>query len=121
MSSLLFALIIAAIAYLIGSISFAIISSKLLKLEDPRHYGSGNPGATNVLRSGNKKAAAMTLLGDLLKGWLVVFLTMQLVAKWQLSPWLITVAAIAVFLGHVYSIWLNFKGGKAWPLASGYC
>lgn len=112
MSFLLFAVIIAAIAYLIGSISFAIISSKLLKLEDPRHYGSGNPGATNVLRSGNKKAAAMTLLGDLLKGWLVVFLTMQLVAKWQLSPWLITVAAIAVFLGHVYSIWLNFKGGK---------
>lgn len=68
MSSLVFALVIAIIGYLIGSISFAIISSKLLKLEDPRSYGSGNPGATNVLRSGNKKAAIFTLLGDLLKG-----------------------------------------------------
>lgn len=112
MSSLLFAVIIALVAYLIGSISFAIISSKLLKLEDPRSYGSGNPGATNVLRSGNKKAAVMTLVGDLLKGWIVVFITIQLVAHWQLSPWLVTVAAIAVFLGHVYSIMLGFKGGK---------
>ncbi|MDO5666499.1 MAG: glycerol-3-phosphate 1-O-acyltransferase PlsY [Alcaligenaceae bacterium] len=112
MSSLLFAVIIAIVAYLIGSISFAIVSSKLLKLEDPRSYGSGNPGATNVLRSGNKKAAVMTLLGDLLKGWLVVFVTLQLVTHWQLSPWIVTIAAIAVFLGHVYSIMLGFKGGK---------
>lgn len=112
MSSLLFAIIIAVVAYLIGSVSFAIVSSKLLKLEDPRSYGSGNPGATNVLRSGNKKAAAMTLVGDLLKGWLVVFITIRLVENWQLSPWLVTVAAITVFLGHVYSVWLKFKGGK---------
>lgn len=112
MSSLLFAVITAIVAYLIGSVSFAIVSSKLLKLDDPRNYGSGNPGATNVLRSGNKKAAIMTLLGDLFKGWVVVFATMQLVAKWQLSPWLVTIAVIAVFLGHVYSIMLGFKGGK---------
>lgn len=112
MSSLLFAVIIAIAGYLIGSISFAIISSKLLKLEDPRSYGSGNPGATNVLRSGNKKAAIMTLLGDLLKGWLVVFVAIKVIAHWQLSPWSVTVAAIAVFFGHVYSIMLGFKGGK---------
>lgn len=112
MSSLLFAVIIAIIAYLCGSISFAIVSSKLLKLEDPRSYGSGNPGATNVLRSGNKKAAIITLIGDLFKGWLVVFITIKLVEQWSLSPWLVTIAAVAVFLGHVYSIMLRFKGGK---------
>lgn len=112
MNSVLIALIIALVAYLIGSLSFAIVTAKLMKLDDPRSYGSGNPGATNVLRSGNKKAAAFTLLGDLLKGWLAVFVTMQLVAHYNLSPWLITVAAIAVFLGHVYSLMLGFKGGK---------
>ena len=112
MSSLVFALVIAIIGYLIGSISFAIISSKLLKLEDPRSYGSGSTGATNVLRSGNKKAAIFTLLGDLLKGWVVVFATIQAVEHWQLSPWLVTIAAISVFLGHVYSLMLGFKGGK---------
>ena len=112
MSFLLFAIIITVVSYLIGSVSFAIISSKLLKLEDPRSYGSGNPGATNVLRSGNKKAAIITLLGDLFKGWLVVFVTIKLVEHWHLSPWLVTISAIAVFIGHVYSILLGFKGGK---------
>lgn len=112
MSSLLFAVICAISGYLIGSVSFAIISSKLLNLEDPRSYGSGNPGATNVLRSGNKKAAIITLLGDLLKGYVTVFITIKIVQHWHLSPWLVTIAAIAVFLGHVYSIMLGFKGGK---------
>lgn len=112
MSSLLFAIIFAITGYLIGSVSFAIISSKLLNLEDPRSYGSGNPGATNVLRSGNKKAAIITLLGDLLKGYAAVFVTIKVVELWNLSPWLVTIAAIAVFLGHVYSIMLGFKGGK---------
>lgn len=112
MSSLLFAVIFATVGYLIGSVSFAIISSKLLNLEDPRSYGSGNPGATNVLRSGNKKAAIITLLGDLLKGYLTVFATIKIVEHWHLSPWLVTIGTIAVFLGHVYSIMLGFKGGK---------
>ena len=106
------AIVFAVISYLIGSLSFAIISSKLMKLEDPRSYGSGNPGATNVLRSGNKKAAALTLIGDLLKGWVVVFVSIKLVEQWDLSPWLVTISAIAVFFGHVYSIMLRFKGGK---------
>lgn len=112
MSSLLFAVIFAVASYLIGSVSFAIISSKLLNLEDPRSYGSGNPGATNVLRSGNKKAAIITLLGDLLKGYVTVLVAIKIVEQWSLSPWLVTIAAIAVFLGHVYSIMLGFKGGK---------
>lgn len=112
MSSLLFAVVFAVAGYLIGSISFAIISSKLLNLDDPRSYGSGNPGATNVLRSGNKKAAIITLLGDLLKGYLAVFVSIKIVEQWQLSPWLVTIAAIAVFLGHIYSVMLGFKGGK---------
>ncbi|NLA50784.1 MAG: glycerol-3-phosphate 1-O-acyltransferase PlsY [Alcaligenaceae bacterium] len=112
MSSLLFAVIFAVIGYLIGSVSFAVISSKLLNLEDPRSYGSGNPGATNVLRSGNKKAAIITLLGDLLKGYVAVLVAIKVVELWHLSPWLVTIATIAVFLGHVYSIMLGFKGGK---------
>ncbi|WP_052019188.1 glycerol-3-phosphate 1-O-acyltransferase PlsY [Pelistega indica] len=97
------------IAYLMGSIPFAILVSRLFGLQDPRHFGSGNPGATNVLRSGNKKAAVLTLIGDAFKGWLAVFITSQFFAQDNLA---ISLVAVAAFLGHVYSIFLGFKGGK---------
>lgn len=95
-------------AYLIGSLSFAIISSKALGLPDPRSFGSKNPGATNVLRSGKKLAALLTLLGDALKGWVVVFIAQQL----EFDASVVALTAIAVFLGHVYPIFFSFRGGK---------
>jgi acyl phosphate:glycerol-3-phosphate acyltransferase len=102
-------------AYLLGSISFAMISSKLFALPDPRSYGSGNPGATNVLRSGKKAAAALTLFGDAAKGWLAVFLAIWFV----LSDVQIALVALAVFLGHVFPVFLHFKGGKGVATALG--
>lgn len=103
-------------AYLLGSISFAIIASKLFKLPDPRTYGSGNPGATNVLRSGKKAAAILTLVGDAAKGWLAVFLTIHFAPANNL---LIAAVTLAVFLGHLYPIFLRFKGGKGVATALG--
>ena len=102
-------------AYLLGSVPFAMISSKLFGLADPRTYGSGNPGATNVLRSGNKKAALVTLLGDALKGWLAVFVAQRL----GFSDTVIGLVALAVFLGHLSPIFLKFKGGKGVATAAG--
>jgi glycerol-3-phosphate acyltransferase PlsY len=102
-------------AYLLGSVPFAVIFSRLFGLQDPRTYGSGNPGATNVLRSGNKAAAALTLFGDAAKGWLAVWLAIQI----QTSPLLVAGVAIAVFLGHLYPIFLKFKGGKGVATAFG--
>lgn len=102
-------------AYLLGSIPFAIISSKLFGLADPRSYGSGNPGATNVLRSGNKKAALFTLLGDGAKGWLAVFLA----ARFELASTPTALVALAVFFGHLYPVFLRFKGGKGVATAAG--
>src|SRR5574343_70341 len=102
-------------AYLLGSVPFAIISSKLFGLADPRSYGSGNPGATNVLRSGNKKAALVTLIGDALKGWAAVFIAQQA----GLSDTAIGLVALAVFLGHLYPVFLKFKGGKGVATAAG--
>jgi glycerol-3-phosphate acyltransferase PlsY len=102
-------------AYLLGSISFAVVTSKAFGIADPRTYGSGNPGATNVLRSGKKAAAALTLFGDAAKGWLAVFLAMQL----GLSNVQIALVALAVFLGHLFPIFLNFKGGKGVATALG--
>lgn len=107
------ALLIAA--YLLGSIPFAIVTSKLFGLEDPRRYGSGNPGATNVLRSGNKGAAALTLLGDCLKGWLAVWAASQL----GFGPLEAALAGLAAFLGHVFTIFLRFNGGKGVATALG--
>jgi len=108
---------LALVAYLIGSIPFAVIVSRLFGLPDPRSYGSGNPGATNVLRTGRKSAAVLTLAGDAAKGWLAV-----LGARY-LSPdnadVAIAVAAIAVVLGHMYSLFLRFKGGKGVATAVG--
>jgi len=102
-------------AYLLGSISFAVVSSKLFGLADPRSYGSGNPGATNVLRSGKKAAAALTLFGDAAKGWLAVFLAIQ----FALSDVQIALVALAVFIGHLFPVFLRFKGGKGVATALG--
>jgi glycerol-3-phosphate acyltransferase PlsY len=106
-------------AYLLGSISFAIITSKLFGLADPRTYGSGNPGATNVLRSGKKAAAALTLFGDAAKGWLAVFLAIRLSPPDVQYTMLAAAVALAVFLGHLFPIFLRFKGGKGVATALG--
>ena len=101
-------LIISSVLYLIGSIPFAIISSKIFKLPDPRSFGSQNPGATNVLRSGNKYAAFLTLIGDGLKGFIPVFFLMET----NIQPQLIYLLSFFLLIGHVFTITLNFKGGK---------
>ena len=103
------ALIMVIFAYLIGSISFAVVVSKLMGLADPHSYGSGNPGATNVLRSGSKTAAALTLLGDAVKGWLAVFVAQLL----KYPDLIIAAVAIAVMLGHFFPIFFKFKGGNS--------
>ena len=102
-------------AYLLGSVPFAMISSRLFGLADPRSYGSGNPGATNVLRSGNKKAALVTLIGDALKGWAAVFVAQ----KMGFSDNVIGLVALAVFFGHLFPVFLKFKGGKGVATAAG--
>ncbi|MGF6531336.1 glycerol-3-phosphate acyltransferase PlsY [Paraburkholderia sp. GAS206C] len=112
-------LIVAVVAYLIGSVSFAVIVSSLMGLADPRSYGSKNPGATNVLRSGNKTAAILTLIGDAFKGWLAVWLVSHFGARYGLDDTAIALAAIAVFLGHLYPVFFRFKGGKGVATAAG--
>jgi glycerol-3-phosphate acyltransferase PlsY len=99
-------------AYLIGSISFAVVVSKLFGLSDPRTYGSKNPGATNVLRSGNKAAAALTLIGDGVKGWLAVWLTMHFGAQFGVEDKGVALVAVAVFVGHLWPVFFKFVGGK---------
>lgn len=99
-------------AYLIGSVSFGIITSKVFGLGDPRTYGSNNPGATNVLRSGKKKAAALTLLGDGFKGWLAVWLTQRFGPQFGLGDGTVVLAAVAGFLGHLWPVFFRFSGGK---------
>ena len=106
-------------AYLIGSISFAVVVSRVMGLADPRTYGSGNPGATNVLRSGNKKAAILTLLGDAAKGWLAVWLAQLLAARFGVDETGIALVVIAVFLGHLYPVFHRFAGGKGVATAAG--
>ncbi|WP_211464356.1 glycerol-3-phosphate 1-O-acyltransferase PlsY [Collimonas silvisoli] len=108
----MYTLLFALAAYLIGSVSFGIISSKLFGLGDPRTYGSNNPGATNVLRSGNKTAAALTLLGDGFKGWLAVWLTQKYGPQFGLGDGALALAAVAVFLGHLWPVFFRFAGGK---------
>jgi len=102
-------------AYLLGSIPFAIVVSRALRLADPRTYGSKNIGATNVLRSGNRLAALLTLAGDAGKGWLAVILARVLGANDEL----IALVALAVFVGHVFPVWLKFRGGKGVATAAG--
>lgn len=104
------------LAYLLGSISTAILISKLFGLSDPRQSGSGNPGATNVLRTGGTLPAALTLLGDVFKGWLPVFLFLQLD---YLPSFMIALIGLAAFLGHLYPLYFEFKGGKGVATAIG--
>jgi glycerol-3-phosphate acyltransferase PlsY len=106
-------------AYLVGSISFAVVVSKLFGLPDPHSYGSGNPGATNVLRTGNKTAAALTLAGDGVKGWLAVWIAHRLGAAWGDASLVTAGAALAVFLGHIYPVFHRFAGGKGVATAAG--
>lgn len=106
-------------AYLIGSLSFAVIVSKFYGLDDPRNYGSGNPGATNVLRSGRKKAAALTLLGDALKGLVAVLLARWLQSHFGLSDEVVAAVAVAVLVGHMWPLFFGFKGGKGVATALG--
>ena len=107
------------LAYLLGSVSFAVLVSKIFRLADPRTYGSKNPGATNVLRSGNKLAAVLTLIGDCAKGWLAVWLALQLDEQFALGEAGIALIALAVFLGHLWPVFLRFAGGKGVATALG--
>ena len=106
-------------AYLLGSISFAVVMSKVYGIADPRTYGSKNPGATNVLRSGNKGAAVMTLLGDGAKGWLAVFLADHFASTLGVGDTAVALVAIAVFLGHLWPVFFRFVGGKGVATALG--
>ena len=106
-------------AYLIGSISFAVVISKLFGLSDPRTYGSKNPGATNVLRSGNKAAAVLTLLGDGFKGWLAVWLALHYAPHYEVTETGVALVALAVFLGHLWPVFFRFVGGKGVATALG--
>ena len=108
-------LLFVLMGYAIGSIPFAILASRLFRLPDPRSYGSGNPGATNVLRSGHKAAALFTLAGDAAKGWFAVWLVHRLGADVTVAA----LAGLAAFLGHVYSLFLRFRGGKGVATALG--
>ncbi|OYY96070.1 MAG: acyl-phosphate glycerol 3-phosphate acyltransferase [Polaromonas sp. 28-63-22] len=107
------------VAYLAGSLSFAVIVSRLMGLHDPRSYGSKNPGATNVLRSGNKAAAVVTLLLDALKGWLPVVLVKWYGADYGLGDGTVAAVGLAAFLGHLYPVFFGFKGGKGVATAAG--
>lgn len=116
-------LLLIPIAYLIGSISFAVLVSKCMRLPDPHSYGSGNPGATNVLRTGNKLAAVLTLIGDALKGYFTVMLARIILGDESLTStlnsWLLCGVVIAVFLGHLFPVFHGFKGGKGVATACG--
>lgn len=107
------------LAYLFGSVSFAIIVSRTFKLDDPRTYGSQNAGATNVMRSGNKLAAGLTLLGDMLKGVIVVLVAKHYFGQMENGQPIVALCGIMVILGHIYPIFFNFKGGKGVATAVG--
>lgn len=113
------ALLFAIAAYLLGSVSFAIVVSKLFKIADPRTFGSGNPGATNVLRTGNKAAAALTLLGDCVKGVIPVALAMVYDEQLGLGDAGVALVSFAVFAGHLWPVFFRFKGGKGVATALG--
>ncbi len=99
-------------AYLLGSVSFAVVVSRLFGLADPRSYGSGNPGATNVLRSGSKAAAALTLLGDAAKGAVAVVLVRSFEPAFGIGEMAVALAGLAAFAGHLYPVFFGFRGGK---------
>ncbi len=116
---MLAAILIVVGAYLIGSVSFAVIVSRAYGLPDPHEYGSGNPGATNVLRTGNRKAAVLTLAGDGLKGFVAVLLAQWLAPLTGAPAWAVPAAALAVFSGHVFPVFHGFAGGKGVATAAG--
>ena len=109
----------AIFAYLIGSLSFAVIVSRIFGLPDPRSYGSGNPGATNVLRTGKRAAAALTLIGDAGKGWLAVVLAQAMQQHFHLNPGVVAAAALVAFAGHLWPVFFRFQGGKGVATAAG--
>jgi glycerol-3-phosphate acyltransferase PlsY len=106
-------------AYLLGSLSFAVIVSRAMGLPDPRSFGSGNPGATNVLRTGRKTAAVLTLLGDALKGWAAVVASRALAPQFGLADDVVLLCALAVFIGHLFPVFFRFQGGKGVATALG--
>ena len=112
-------LAVSVLAYLLGSLSFAVIVSRVMGLNDPRSYGSHNPGATNVLRSGNKQAAVLTLLLDAAKGWLPVFAVQQWGAEYGMGAGTAALAALGAFLGHLFPVFFRFQGGKGVATAAG--
>ena len=116
---ILYSLIATLLAYLLGSLSFAVIVTRLMRLKDPRTYGSKNPGATNVLRSGNKAAAVVTLLLDAAKGWVAVVLALVFGPRFGLGDGTVALVSLAVFLGHLYPVFFRFKGGKGVATAAG--
>lgn len=107
------------VAYLIGSLSFAVVVSRTMGLADPRTYGSKNPGATNVLRSGSKKAAVTTLLLDAFKGWLPVVVVQGWGGAWGLGEGTVALVGLAAFLGHLWPVFFRFQGGKGVATAAG--
>jgi glycerol-3-phosphate acyltransferase PlsY len=113
------ALLLVAGAYLIGSVSFAVVVSRAFRLPDPHEYGSGNPGATNVLRTGHRLAALLTLVGDGAKGFVAVFAVRELAPLVGAPDWVVPAAALAVFLGHLYPLFHGFRGGKGVATAAG--
>ena len=115
----LYSLAATLVGYLVGSLSFAVIVSRVMGLSDPRSYGSKNPGATNVLRSGSKLAAVLTLLLDAIKGWLPVFLVQHYGAAYGLEAGTAALVGVAAFLGHVYPVFFRFQGGKGVATAMG--
>ncbi len=112
-------LIATLLGYLIGSISFAVVVSRLMGLDDPRAYGSGNPGATNVLRSGNKTAALLTLMFDALKGFVPVWAVVAFGAPYGLDERAAAMVGMAAFLGHLWPVFFGFKGGKGVATGAG--
>jgi acyl phosphate:glycerol-3-phosphate acyltransferase len=114
-----YSLLAVGLAYLVGSLSFAVIISRVMGLSDPRSYGSGNPGATNVLRSGNKTAAVLTLAFDALKGYLPVFAALWLQPRYGWGEMTVGFVGLAAFLGHLWPVFFRFRGGKGVATAAG--
>jgi len=119
MMQMLYPAVATLLAYLVGSLSFAVIVSRAMGLSDPRSYGSGNPGATNVLRSGNKAAALLTLAFDVLKGYVPVMLVVTYGARWDLGEATQGLVGLAAFVGHLWPVFFRFQGGKGVATAAG--
>lgn len=115
----IYSLVAVLLAYLAGSLSFAVVVSRVMGLADPRTYGSKNPGATNVLRSGSKAAAIVTLLLDAFKGWLPVFIVKTWGAAWGLGDGTVALVGLAAFVGHLWPVFFRFQGGKGVATAAG--